>query len=489
MSRRTGSRHAMSLRARIILLVVGTTLVVLTLAGVPLALVLQGSAQSAAEARATDAADGVAGYLTSGSVDVDRLSDYLDRVNAGSDYPVTVRLADDTLVGADLDDDVALALGPDWDGDGDGDDTSRDATSSPAPSASPSGSDRDDRDSASAKPDGDGDSSPGVESTSIVSTGEVTAVELICRTDGAGELRVVAVVDDDHLSTVLRWRYLVGGAVALALVLLAWLAAEVTSRRLVRPLQRTAATAVALSGGDLAARAPVSGPPEVAHVAVELNALAARIDELLTAEREQAADLSHRLRTPVMAVRLGVETLPASPERAELESAVDALERSLTRIIRAARRGNTEGLHPSVDAVAVARERVEFWAPLAEDQGRALTLDLPDAAFEVRSTPDDLGSALDALLENVLAHTPEGTAFAVRVAAQGSATTIEVTDDGPGIAPDALRRGLSDRGSSGLGLDIARGAAEASGGWLELIDPGPDGRARGVRLTFGPARP
>ncbi|MCL8026115.1 sensor histidine kinase [Nocardioides bruguierae] len=488
----------MSLRARIILLVVGTTLVVLTLAGVPLALVLQGSAQSAAEARATDAADGVAGYLTSGSVDVDRLADYLDRVNAGSDYPVTVRLADDTLVGADLDDDVALALGPDWDGDGDGDDKRDSSSSTPSASSSAStpastpGSDRDDeRDSASARPDGDGDadSSPGVESTSIVSTDEVTAVELICRTDGAGELRVVAVVDDDHLSTVLRWRYLVGSAVALALVLLAWLAAEVTSRRLVRPLQRTAATAVALSGGDLAARAPVSGPPEVAHVAVELNALAARIDELLTAEREQAADLSHRLRTPVMAVRLGVETLPASPERAELESAVDALERSLTRIIRAARRGNTEGLHPSVDAVAVARERVEFWAPLAEDQGRALTLDLPDAAFEVRSTPDDLGSALDALLENVLAHTPEGTAFAVRVAAQGSATTIEVTDDGSGIAPDALRRGLSDRGSSGLGLDIARGAAEASGGWLELIDPGPDGRARGVRLTFGPARP
>jgi signal transduction histidine kinase len=76
--------------------------------------------------------------------------------------------------------------------------------------------------------------------------------------------------------------------------------------------------------------------------------------------------------------------------------------------------------------------------------------------------------AVDALVENVIAHTPEGTAFTVRLTATATGASLEIADEGPGLPPDAVVRGRSDRGSSGLGLDIARRCAEAAGGTLTL---------------------
>ena len=115
----------------------------------------------------------------------------------------------------------------------------------------------------------------------------------------------------------------------------------------------------------------------------------------------------------------------------------------------------------------------------AEDQARRVTLDVPAGPVWVRSADEDLAAALDALLENVVAHTPEGTAFTVRLAPAEEGVHLDVLDDGPGIPATALQRGRSDRGSTGLGLDIARAAAEASGGSLELLH---DPAAHGVRL-------
>ena len=69
-------------------------------------------------------------------------------------------------------------------------------------------------------------------------------------------------------------------------------------------------TAERLGRGDLDARVEPGGPDEVREVGAALNRLAARISELLAREREEVADLSHRLRTPVTALRLDVESLP-----------------------------------------------------------------------------------------------------------------------------------------------------------------------------------
>ena len=280
--------------------------------------------------------------------------------------------------------------------------------------------------------------------------------------------------------------FLVLAGVAVALLVVGAGAGELLTRRIVRPLVDTARTAQQLSAGDGAARAPTDGPGEVADVGRALNRLADRIDELIAEERETVADLSHRMRTPLTALRLDAEALGDPAEADRMGAHATSLERTLTAVIHAARRPQREGRMPSCDATAVVRERVGFWSALTEEQERAGTVELPDQPVLVRTSAEDLAAALDALLENVVAHTPEGTAFTVRLSArEAGGAELTVSDDGPGIPTPEPVRGRSDRGSTGLGLDIARRCAQSSGGSM-TITAAPSG---GACVTLALGRP
>ena len=285
---------------------------------------------------------------------------------------------------------------------------------------------------------------------------------------------------------VLRAR-LVLALLAVVLVGLSLLVADRLARSITAPITNLADTAELLAHGDLSARATPGGPDEVRDVGLAVNLLASRISTLLTGERESVADLSHRLRTPVTALRLDVESLPAGSDRERLTGAVDELTRQLDALIREARRPVREGVVARCDAREVVAERVAFWQPLAEDQGRTVQLVLPGAPCPVGASAADLEVAVDALLTNVVAHTPEQTDFEVRLSADtpGAGALLVVTDDGPGFPDSAvLGRGESRAGSTGLGLDIARRTAAASGGDLR-IGSGPHGGAR-VSMRLGP---
>lgn len=480
-------RRFSSLRTRVSGLAVGIAALVITLAAIPLAALLAQNAYAAADGRATFAAQVVGEYFAAGGTDPALLVSYLQRINAQElpDGPqVTVFLADGRRLGAALAPGVALTLTRVTD--------PRlaaerpPATPTPTPTPTPTRkTDDDDHHTPAPTPAPDEDG-PALAGTSIPVATALPSGRAVQVFAGPGDAtaRIVAVMPDAPIRAGLVKQYALAGLAGVALLLLAWGAADLTGRRLTRPLQRTARTAIALQAGDLAARAPTGGPSEVAAVAVELNALADRIDELLTREREAAADLSHRLRTPLMSVRLAVESLPESAGRAEVEASLNRLERMLTGVIRAARRGVREGVHPRCDATAVVADRVAFWRALAEDQERAVSVDVPEAPLWVRSTIDDLGAGLDALIENVIAHTAVGTALRVGLRATDDGVELVVSDDGPGIPASALARGISDRGSTGLGLDIARSVAEAGGGSLDLVDTDAAGLSHAVRLRL-----
>ena len=97
-----------------------------------------------------------------------------------------------------------------------------------------------------------------------------------------------------------------------------------------------------------------------------------------------------------------------------------------------------------------------------------MQVELAAGPLRVRLTEEDLAAAVDALLGNVFAHTPEGSTIDVTVASTDDGAVVEVADRGPGLAAAATERGHSGAGSTGLGLDIARRTAEAAGGRLVL---------------------
>ncbi|MEW2081380.1 HAMP domain-containing sensor histidine kinase [Streptomyces sp. NPDC005283] len=292
-----------------------------------------------------------------------------------------------------------------------------------------------------------------------------------------GQIAVVEVfVPEGEVSNGVDTAWLVLAGVGIALIVGSVAVADRLGVRMVQPAQRLAGAAHDLGEGKLGARVPEEGPTELRSAAIAFNSMADQVVQLLANERELAADLSHRLRTPLTVLRLNAASLGEGPAADQTRAAVAQLEREVDTIIRTARdaKPQTAAIGPGAgcDASEVVRERMDFWSALAEDEGRKVRVAGVDRPVRIPVARPELAAALDALLGNVFRHTAEGTAFSVDVHNGEDAVIVLVSDAGPGIAdPEAaMARGNSGGrdGSTGLGLDIVRRVAESTGGDVRI---------------------
>lgn len=276
------------------------------------------------------------------------------------------------------------------------------------------------------------------------------------------------------------------GGLGVFLVIVAVVAADRLGRSVVRPVSELAEAALALGGGDLDRRVVPSGPDEIADVGVAFNFLAERLRLLLAEERESVADLSHRLRTPLTALRLQVETLTDQEASRLLLEDIDRMETAVDKLIEEARRPAVERGPEQADLGAVVRHRAAFWKVLADEQDRSVDVHTSGGRLPVAISGQDLGALVDTLLGNVFSHTSPGTGYRIEARpGDGDGQVILVVEDsGTGFEHDsALERGESGGGSTGLGLDIVLRAAQRTGGGLKLGESALGG-AR-VEVTFG----
>lgn len=232
---------------------------------------------------------------------------------------------------------------------------------------------------------------------------------------GSGDIAVVEIfVPESEVSNGVATAWLVLAGVGLALIVGSVGVADRLGARLVRPAERLADAAHQLGEGRLGARVPEDGPKELRSAAAAFNAMADQVVELLANERELAADLSHRLRTPLTVLRLNTASLGDGPAAEQTRAAVEQLEREVDTIIRTAREqrpatGPGSGAGAGCDASEVIRDRMDFWSALAEDEGREVRLAGVDRTVRIPVARPELAAALDAMLGNVFRHTPEGT--------------------------------------------------------------------------------
>ncbi|MFJ1704797.1 ATP-binding protein [Kitasatospora sp. NPDC088346] len=303
--------------------------------------------------------------------------------------------------------------------------------------------------------------------------------------DGGRVAVVEEFVPHAELTRGVTKAWTVMGLLAVCLVIASVVVADRLGSRMVGASRGLSRASTALGAGDLAVRVEPAGPTELYEAGVAFNTMADRVSQLLASERELVADLSHRLRTPLMALTVASERIGRVPGSDQLESAVGQLESELDSIIRAAQTPlstraaqpapgeagpKTLGPTASCRVAEVAGRRVGFWSMLAEQQGRPCAFAATDEPTPVQLPEDDLAAVVDALVGNVFRHTPQGTAFGVSVRRTAQSVVLVVEDAGPGIAdPDgAVSRGASSGGSTGLGLDIAHSAANATRGHVRL---------------------
>jgi len=282
-------------------------------------------------------------------------------------------------------------------------------------------------------------------------------------------------------------------AVSSAAALSAIVGALLLARWILKPLDRLRAASAGLAGGNLAARAPRSGPREFAQMGAAFNAMAESIERLFEARRELVTWASHDLRTPLASMQAMLEGIddgladPAEylPSLHDQVRTLSTLVDDLFELARIDAGVLTFGVRAAaIDSV------VESCVRGFEAEARAKSIQL-ETKLEaplphVRCAPDKVERVLSNLLTNALRHTPSDGAIAVVVRPDADTVTVAVEDTGEGVSTEAgermfdrFWRGDSSRTSagSGLGLAIARGLVEAQGGriWTENR---PEGGAR-----------
>jgi heavy metal sensor kinase len=258
--------------------------------------------------------------------------------------------------------------------------------------------------------------------------------------------------------------------------------------RALAPIDRMAGTAEQITGSDLSGRMGPQTSEELGRLAAAFDRMLERLDRAFQRERRFVSDVSHELRTPLTALRGRIEvTLNRPRSRAEYEETLHVLESEVGRLTRLSEdllllaRLDRGALRPRIeetDMSVVLATVAEQVRPLADTRGQSVVEDVePD--LRLRADGDQLVRLFFNLLDNAVKFTGEGGRIGVNGRRRGTSITVEVSDTGPGIAPEHLDS-VFDRfyriedsraratGGHGLGLAIAHEITRAHGGTLTV---------------------
>ncbi|MGV8041413.1 MAG: ATP-binding protein [Thermoanaerobaculaceae bacterium] len=286
--------------------------------------------------------------------------------------------------------------------------------------------------------------------------------------------RLVDLLDPAGLS----WRLAV--LTALVGAVCYWLA-----RQLAAPVAGLQTVARRLAAGDLAARVEPrveARRDEIGTLAREFNTMADRIDALVSAQRRLVRDVSHELRSPLARIRVALELArrragpEATPILDRLDAESDRLDHLIGQLLELSRL-DTSGLPGDSEPVDLAELAAELAVDAgfeASSRGIAVHVDSPGPVV-VPGHREALRSAVDNVVRNAIAYTPDATEVRIRVETHADWAVVTVTDSGPGVpendlvsvfepffrVEEARERG---RGGAGLGLAITARAAALHGG-------------------------
>ena len=268
--------------------------------------------------------------------------------------------------------------------------------------------------------------------------------------------------------------------------------------------QRDAADLTPLPGPD----SPTTPTREVAALSNAINALLARVDDGLRAQREFSGNVAHELRTPLAGIRAAAEYGVAQDEpqrwREQLLAVLQSQQRAshlvdqLLALALADEAQNSRALRP-VRLGDVARDVVLQFIARADKAGVDLGASGLDLPLQVMAEPALLEGLLANLLDNALRYGrgADKAVINVDLREHDGDVWLSVTDNGCGIAP-AEREALRQRGTqgaggvrlglgAGLGLSIVDRYARLMRAELRLND-GPNGQGLSASVVFPSAQ-
>lgn len=289
-----------------------------------------------------------------------------------------------------------------------------------------------------------------------------------------------------HEFQELLWGLLLGLPVALAI---AGFGGYALARRALAPIDTMARRAEEITAANLHERLPVeNAEDELGHLAAVFNKTLARLEQSFEQLRRFTADASHELRTPLTAIRsVGEVGLQKDGSAAHYRDVIGSMLEEANRLthlveslltISHADADHIQLNRTKVPLLELARESAALLEVLAEEKTQDVSLD-GDSKLTVYADRTILHQALVNLVDNALKYSPVGGKISIRVGTRQGEAFVEVRDSGPGIPLEHRNRVFErfyrvdkarsrEAGGAGLGLAIAKWAAEANGGSIEL---------------------
>jgi heavy metal sensor kinase len=270
------------------------------------------------------------------------------------------------------------------------------------------------------------------------------------------------------------------------MVALLVLGGHLLTRRWLLPLDRMAAEANRISADDLSRRVPVGNPhDELGRLGAVFNVTLDRLQASFETLDRFVADASHELRTPLTTLRsvgeVGLRKGRTEEEYREIIGSMleeaQRLQRLVERLLELANAGGAGGAGERMPTpvLEAARSCAAELGVLAENKRQQL--EVAGEECTIVTDPVLFRQSLQNLVENAIKYSPEGAPIRIHVRRREDGCTIDVEDEGPGIAPEhrprlAERFFRTDRsrdrdsGGFGLGLSITKAYLRVLGGNL-----------------------
>jgi signal transduction histidine kinase len=259
-----------------------------------------------------------------------------------------------------------------------------------------------------------------------------------------------------------------------------------------RTLANVSATAAAIAAGDFTQRVRLTGRgDEFDQLAETINDMLDRMARLMEGVREVSNAIAHDLRTPITRARARLEDAAAhAGSVTELRGAIERATADLDGIVAVFQAllriaeieaGSRRSAFARFDVAPLLADVAEFYGPVAEEKGIALSVDAP-TRLPIHGDRELIQQAVANLVDNAVKFSRPGDAVRISAAVSPDGVEISVADQGPGIPEaDLVRvterffRGEIARNTpgSGLGLALVQAVALLHGGSLRMADAGP----------------
>ena len=222
-------------------------------------------------------------------------------------------------------------------------------------------------------------------------------------------------------------------------------------------------------------------PDEFLPLGNSINRLITRIQTFVLYQKELFVGVAHELKTPLAVMKTKNEVTLLKPRESEkyieaLKSnneAINGMNAMIGSVLEIGRQEGAQFEEPvNTDVIAFLKKLGKNYEVLAKGEEKNLALDLKPEIFNLNIQTSLLTHIVQNFVQNAIKFSPKNSTITISSRVEKSKFIIEVADEGVGIDESkdlfAPFKRYGNKGGAGLGLFLAKGAAQALGAEISI---------------------